>query len=128
MRLTNARPSSFCQRASSLGDLLVLVRLGAKTEVATHWERRCGLILGNWERGWSCKLVTSGKVHVVSLDRCENNVLLVGIVSRVIVDVSDRDAPIMQYFARSRFDLGLNLAHDFFWDSLLHATFIMLGC
>ena len=62
--LTNARSSSFRQRASSLGDL-VLVRLGAKTEVATHWERRLSLVLGNWERGWSCKLVTSGKVHVV---------------------------------------------------------------
>ena len=87
--LTNARSSSFRQGASSLGDL-VLVRLGAKTKVATHWERRLSLILGNWERRWSWKLVTSGKVHVFLLDQCE----MLGSVEIVRrVDVSKRDNP-----------------------------------
>lgn len=62
MSWTIAPLCSLRHRAPPL--VLILVWLAAKAEFATHWERRFALVLGNWERGWSWRLVTSGKVHV----------------------------------------------------------------
>lgn len=66
MSFTVVGSCSLRQRASfRVGLVLLLVAwLGAKSKLAAHWQRRLILVLGNWKRRWSWKLITFGKVHV----------------------------------------------------------------